>query len=71
MSSDNTDVLIIGAGLVGLATAVHLQKMRPRTSVTVIEKGSRISDQQSGHNSGVLHAGIYYEPGSMKARFCV
>jgi L-2-hydroxyglutarate oxidase LhgO len=71
MSSDNTDVLIVGAGLVGLATAMHLQKMRPRTSVTVIEKGSRISDQQSGHNSGVLHAGIYYEPGSMKARFCV
>ena len=68
MSSENTDVLIIGAGLVGLATALHLKKMRPRASVTVIEKGSKISDQQSGNNSGVLHAGIYYTPGSMKAR---
>ena len=71
MSSENTDVLIIGAGLVGLSTAMHLKKMRPRSTVTVIEKGARISDQQSGHNSGVLHAGIYYEPGSLKARLCV
>jgi L-2-hydroxyglutarate oxidase LhgO len=71
MTTINTDVLIIGGGLVGLATAMHLQKMRPRSSITVIEKGSKISDQQSGHNSGVLHAGIYYEPGSLKAKFCV
>jgi len=71
MSTKESDVLIIGAGLVGLATAMHLRKMRPRASVTVIEKGSRIGDQQSGNNSGVLHAGIYYEPGSLKARFCV
>jgi len=66
-----TDVLIIGGGLVGLATAMHLKKMRPRTSVTVIEKDGRICDQQSGNNSNVLHAGIYYEPRSLKARFCV
>ena len=50
---------------------MHIKRMRPRLTVTVIEKGSVISDQQSGHNSGVLHAGIYYEPGSLKAQFCV
>ena len=71
MTTIDTDVLIIGGGLVGLATAMHVKKMRPRSTVTLIEKDSRISDQQSGHNSGVLHAGIYYEPGSLKARFCV
>lgn len=71
MAATKTEVLIVGAGLVGLATAMHVKNMRPRSSVTVIEKGSMISDQQSGHNSGVLHAGIYYEPGSLKAKFCV
>lgn len=71
MVNIDTDVLIIGGGLVGLATAMHLKKMRPRSSVTVLEKGGRICDQQSGHNSNVLHAGIYYEPRSLKARFCV
>ena len=50
---------------------MHIKKMRPRSTVTLVEKGGRICDQQSGHNSNVLHAGIYYEPGSLKARFCV
>jgi len=50
---------------------MHIKKMRPRSAVTLVEKGGRICDQQSGHNSNVLHAGIYYEPGSLKARFCV
>ena len=71
MTTIDTEVLIIGGGLVGLATAMHLQKMRPRSTITLIEKGGKISDQQSGHNSNVLHAGIYYEPGSLKAKFCV
>lgn len=71
MTTINTEVLIIGGGLVGLSTAMHLKNMRPRSTVTVIEKDNKIADQQSGHNSGVLHAGIYYEPGSLKARFCV
>jgi len=66
-----TDILIIGGGLVGLATAMHLRKLRPRESVCVIEKRSMISDQQSGNNSNVLHAGIYYQPGSLKAKLCV
>ena len=55
----------------GLSTAMHLQTMRPRLKITLIEKDDQLAAQQSGHNSGVLHAGIYYEPGSLKAKFCV
>jgi L-2-hydroxyglutarate oxidase len=71
MTTTDAEIVIIGGGLVGLATAMHLQKMRPRSTVLVLEKRSMISDQQSGNNSGVLHAGIYYEPGSLKAKLCV
>lgn len=71
MASTNTDVLIIGGGLIGLSTAMHLKEMHPRLDVTVIDKSERLAAQQSGHNSGVIHAGIYYEPGSLKARLCV
>lgn len=71
MSTKKTDVLVVGAGLVGLSTAMHLQAMRPRVAITLIEKDGQLASQQSGHNSGVIHAGIYYEPKSLKARFCV
>ncbi|MDH3990231.1 MAG: L-2-hydroxyglutarate oxidase [Gammaproteobacteria bacterium] len=71
MSYEETDILIVGGGLVGLSTAMHIIKMRPRSKITVIEKDSKLAAQQSGHNSDVLHAGIYYEPGSLKAKFCV
>ena len=71
MAATRTDVLIIGGGLIGLSTAMHLKQLRPRSSVVLIEKDTDIACQQSGHNSGVLHAGIYYEPGSLKAQFCV
>lgn len=71
MSVTNSDVLIVGGGLVGLSTAMFVKQMRPRITVTLIEKDSVVASQQSGHNSGVLHAGIYYEPGSLKAKFCV
>jgi len=50
---------------------MHLQARRPRLSITLIEKDEQLAAQQSGHNSGVIHAGIYYEPQSLKARFCV
>ena len=71
MFTENTDVIVIGGGLVGLSTAMHLQAMRPRLAIMLIEKDDQLAAQQSGHNSGVIHAGIYYEPGSLKARFCV
>jgi len=71
VSTKKTDVLVIGGGLLGLSTAMHLQAMRPSLSIMLIEKDEQLAAQQSGHNSGVIHAGIYYEPKSLKARFCV
>ena len=65
------DVAIVGAGLIGLATARELLIRQPRLRVVVLEKDHVIASQQSGHNSGVIHSGIYYPPGSLKARACV
>jgi len=67
---DELDFAVIGGGLVGLATAMSLLEERPDARVAVIEKESQLAAHQSGHNSGVLHAGLYYVPGSLKARFC-
>jgi len=64
------DVVVIGAGLVGLATAMALLAERPGLRITVLEKEAAVGTHQSGHNSGVIHAGLYYQPGSLKARFC-
>ena len=64
------DVVIIGAGIVGLATASAVQELFPNGRVLVLEKESRIGLHQTGRNSGVIHSGIYYKPGSFKARFC-
>jgi L-2-hydroxyglutarate oxidase len=63
------DVAIIGAGIVGLATALDLVQ-RFRASVTILEAETKIAQHQTGHNSGVIHAGLYYKPGSEKARNC-
>lgn len=71
MSIRKCDVLVIGGGLVGLATALHLQNSQPHLVICLIEKEARLAAHQSGRNSGVAHAGIYYEPGSLKARLCV
>ncbi|OUD34303.1 L-2-hydroxyglutarate oxidase [Flavobacterium sp. FPG59] len=65
-----TDFIIIGGGIVGLSTAYHLKKQNPRLSVIVLEKESKIAMHQTGHNSGVIHSGIYYKPGSLKAINC-
>ena len=65
------DVGIIGGGIVGLATALRLTQRFPRCSVTVLEKENNLAVHQTGHNSGVIHSGIYYRPDSHKARFCV
>jgi len=64
-------ILIIGGGLVGLATALKLARRATGASVTVLEKEAAVGQHQSGHNSGVLHAGLYYKPGSLKARLAV
>jgi len=65
------DVAIVGGGIVGLATARELLLRKPGLRLIVVEKDAAIASQQSGHNSGVLHSGIYYAPGSLKARACV
>jgi L-2-hydroxyglutarate oxidase LhgO len=64
------DVLVVGGGIVGLATAYRLADRRPGTTVTVLEKETQVGSHQSSHNSGVLHAGLYYAPGSRKAALC-
>ncbi|MBI2893646.1 MAG: L-2-hydroxyglutarate oxidase [Deltaproteobacteria bacterium] len=71
MTDWSGDIAIIGAGIVGLATARELQRRRPRARIAVVEKEDGIGRHQTGHNSGVLHSGLYYSPGSLKARTCV
>ncbi len=71
MRDDRFDYAIIGAGIVGLATARALRALRPQERIAVIDKEPAVGRHQTAHNSGVLHAGIYYKPGSLKARLCV
>jgi 2-hydroxyglutarate dehydrogenase len=68
---DRCDIAVVGAGILGLATARELTRRRPGLRVAVIEREPEIAAHQTGHNSGVVHAGIYYKPGSLKARLCV
>ena len=68
--ADTWDYTVIGAGIVGLAVARTLQQREPRARVLVVDKEMTVAAHQTGHNSGVIHAGIYYEPGSLKARLC-
>jgi L-2-hydroxyglutarate oxidase LhgO len=65
------DVAIVGGGIVGLATARELLKRHPRLRLVLLEKEEKLATHQTGHNSGVMHTGIYYAPGSLKARACV
>jgi 2-hydroxyglutarate dehydrogenase len=67
----DTDLVVVGAGIVGLAAARELQRRRPALRVTVLEREPELARHQTGRNSGVLHAGISYAPGSLKARLCV
>jgi len=71
MSDRNADLLIIGAGIVGLATALEFTRRFPTKRPLVVEKEDHIAAHQTGHNSGVIHSGIYYRTGSLKARNCV
>lgn len=67
---ERADVLVVGGGIVGLATARAVLRAHPQRSVVVVEKEASVGTHQSGRNSGVIHAGVYYAPGSDKARFC-
>ncbi|MFN8590377.1 MAG: L-2-hydroxyglutarate oxidase [Thermomicrobiales bacterium] len=64
------DLAVIGGGVVGLATAMQMTERFPGIAVAVLEKESALAQHQTGRNSGVIHAGVYYQPGSLKARFC-
>lgn len=62
---------VVGAGVLGLASARELQRRHPRARIVVVDRGAAVASEQSGHNSGVIHAGVYYRPGSLKAKLCV
>jgi L-2-hydroxyglutarate oxidase len=64
------DLAIVGGGIVGLATALQMSERFPGMSIVLLEKEDEVAQHQTGRNSGVIHAGVYYQPGSMKARFC-
>jgi (S)-2-hydroxyglutarate dehydrogenase len=71
MIESSYDVLIVGGGAVGLGVALEITRRFPRTRLLLIEKEDGVARHQSGHNSGVIHSGVYYKPGSLKARLCV
>jgi L-2-hydroxyglutarate oxidase len=65
------DLVIVGGGIIGLATALAVTQRYPRLKLVVLEKEDQLAAHQTGHNSGVIHSGIYYKPGSLKAQTCV
>ena len=68
---DRFDITVIGAGIIGLASAYRLVQRHPSLSLLVLEKERQVGLHQTGRNSGVLHSGLYYRPGSARARLCV
>ena len=70
MPEQNFDVVVIGGGIVGLSTAMQFGRIFPKLRLALLEKEDRVARHQSGHNSGVIHSGIYYKPGSLKAKLC-
>ncbi len=71
MTDSRYDVIIIGGGIIGLAAALEITARLPQLNLLLLEKEARLGRHQSGHNSGVIHSGVYYKPGSLKARLCV
>jgi L-2-hydroxyglutarate oxidase len=71
MTDSHHDVLVVGGGIVGLAVALEITKRFPRLRLLLVEKEDSVGRHQSGHNSGVIHSGVYYKPGSLKAKLCV
>ncbi len=68
--ADRADICIVGGGILGLATALRLLQARPSLRIVILEKETTLASHQTGHNSGVVHAGLYYQPGSLKATLC-
>jgi (S)-2-hydroxyglutarate dehydrogenase len=68
--SEKFDVVIVGAGIVGLATAYQILQKNKHLKVAVLDKEEGVAQHQTGHNSGVIHSGIYYKPNSLKAQNC-
>ncbi len=71
MADHTYDIAVVGGGILGIATAMELTHRFPKLTVGVVEKENRLAAHQTGHNSGVIHTGIYYKPGSLKAKNCV
>jgi len=71
VDSEKYDLAVVGAGIVGLAVAREFLRRRPGSKLIVIDKHATVAYHQTGHNSGVIHSGVYYKPGSLKARLCV
>jgi len=71
MSRESFDIAIVGGGIVGLGTALAISEAHPAYTIAIVEKEREVAAHQTGHNSGVIHSGIYYKPGSYKARLCV
>ncbi len=71
MTAPRWDIAVIGGGIIGLSSALHLTHLYPKTCVVVLEKEPELALHQTGHNSGVIHSGVYYKQGSRKAVFCV
>jgi L-2-hydroxyglutarate oxidase len=71
MTDSRYNAIIIGGGVVGLGVALEITRRLPHLRLLLLEKEDRVARHQSGHNSGVIHSGVYYKPGSMKARLCV
>ena len=71
MENIQYDIAIVGGGIIGLATAYKLQLYSPTLDIIIIEKETELAFHQTGRNSGVLHSGLYYKPGSLRAKNCV
>ena len=71
MSENTFDFIIVGGGIIGASTAYKLRKKNPKAKILIIDKESQFASHQTGRNSGVIHSGLYYKPGSIKAKTCI